>query len=303
MTVGALCGKTSPTLSTMSPAPVPSWPRWCRRTCFSMSRISAPSVPSERSRASTAREARALHGTARGDSAVGAPERRGVPPLRVAGILAVEHHDVKVHIEVEARAEALHERDGAGLRLAAGDAMCAVSPEHGLDEDAHQRGKHVGLEGREATQLERQREDPLTNGHRGQHPVDQVCCGARHAPCRAAWANASTLAREGHEQIVAAAVAMAAHESVGKDAAAQVPAKLLLDVVGQGPFVGLAGMVQKGLEMLANRVGDWPRCFGRWPGHPGGSRSALPHRTGNHRRPRARRRVCARRLRHACTPS
>jgi hypothetical protein len=46
---------------------------------------------------------------------------------------------------------------------------------------------------------------------------------------------------------------MAADEAMRKDAAAKVPPKLLLDVVRQRALIGLAGVSEKRLEVLAYR--------------------------------------------------
>ncbi len=64
--------------------------------------------------------------------------------------------------------------------------------------------------------------------------------------------DSAILARQGDKEIVAATVAVTAHETVRKDAALHVVAKLVLDVTGHGPFVSFACEREKGLEVLAN---------------------------------------------------
>jgi hypothetical protein len=73
------------------------------------------------------------------------------PALWVADENAIDRHEVKVHVQVDARSESLDMRYGAAHDVAELPPPSAhtVSREHRLDEDARERAKHVGAEGRE----------------------------------------------------------------------------------------------------------------------------------------------------------
>jgi hypothetical protein len=73
-----------------------------------------------------------------------------------------------------------------------------------------------------------------------------------HPASSAARTDTAPLTRIRDKQIVAACVAPKSHEPVRKNAAAQVGAKLLLDVARQRRLVGLARVPQKGLEVIAH---------------------------------------------------
>ena len=156
-----------------------------------------------------------------------------------------------MYVEVQA-AEALNTEHRAALGALDPGALRtrAVGRERGLNEDARQGGEHVGLEGGKPAHLERQRQDVLAHWHVGQDPVDQVRRAVGHAPARAARADRPAMTREGHEQIVAAGVAVAPGEALAKHPALEVRAQLLLDVPGQPALVVLAGVSEKRLEVL-----------------------------------------------------
>ena len=96
-----------------------------------------------------------------------------------------------------------------------------------------------------------QREDPLADGHFGQDAIDEVCGAVGHAPAAARGAEATPLAGEGHQAIVAAGIAVEPQKAVGQDPAAKVGAKLLLDEAGYG-LILLAGAHEERLELLAD---------------------------------------------------
>jgi hypothetical protein len=211
----------------------------------------------------------AVAGEPRRDASVDAPrdrlELRGVglvgrveehALLRVAAEDAVEEDGVKMNVQVQAAAEALHKRDRPTLPLLGALAPGAgpIAREDHLDKDAGDSREHVGLERREQAQLVGQREHELTHGHVGQDAIDQVGGGVGHAPAGAARAEAAALAREGHEQVAAARVAMAAREAIREDATAQVLAEFALDVARQRRGVRLARVREEGLERLAHHA-------------------------------------------------
>ena len=88
------------------------------------------------------------------------------------------------------RRESLNEGDRSAFVLLGSG---AGRPENLFDEHARQRGEHVGVECGEATQRERERQDPLSNGHARQHAIGEVrglvahaAVGATRADCRGA---------------------------------------------------------------------------------------------------------------------
>lgn len=87
-----------------------------------------------------------------------------------------------------------------------------------------QRREHVRAERRQGTKLERERKHPLPHGYSREHAIDQMGRDVGHAPASAARTDSARLAGEGHEEIVAALVAVGAHEAMGEDTAAQVAA-------------------------------------------------------------------------------
>jgi hypothetical protein len=126
-----------------------------------------------------------------------------------------------------------------------------------LDEDASERAGDVGPERGELTELEREREHPLSHGDGGEDAIDEVRGGVRPAASSAARADAAALATEGDEEIPTAVVAMESQEAVGEEAAGEVIAERLLDVARQTARVVLAGMIEEGLEIVADdRVED-----------------------------------------------
>jgi len=110
------------------------------------------------------------------------------PRFRLAGEHAIENDDVKVHMEIDRRPIPLHEIYRAALRVLEPAALRTrgVAGEDRLDDDAPERREHVGLEGREPSQLEGQGEDVLTNGNVRENPVHNGGARVCHAPSGAA---------------------------------------------------------------------------------------------------------------------
>ena len=86
---------------------------------------------------------------------------------------------------------------------------------HDLQHRCHQ----LRLRSQQQAQRNRQRQHPLAHRHRGDHRVDQVGRGPRHAPHFARGAKPSALAAECHQLVVAAVAAAQAQEAVRQDAA------------------------------------------------------------------------------------
>jgi hypothetical protein len=89
----------------------------------------------------------------------------------------------------------------------------------------------------------------LADGHLGQDAIDELCGGVGHASAAAGRAEATPLAREGDEAIVAASVAVDPQEAVGQDPAPEVRAQLLLDEAGRR-VLAFAGARQERLELF-----------------------------------------------------
>jgi hypothetical protein len=107
---------------------------------------------------------------------------------------------------------------------------------------------HRRLEGREPAQLERERQHELAHGNIWQNAIHKMGRATGHAPARTARTDPAIFARVGDEQIVAARVAVAPHESMREHAALQVRAELFLDVARQRFLVRLTRVSEKRLE-------------------------------------------------------
>ena len=154
------------------------------------------------------------------------------PRAVVASEHAVHEHHMKVHVEVEATAEPLHEHNGPALgsHMPSSSRSPLNHPEDGLHEQTCECSQYRGFQCCQHAKLVGKREHVLPKGHIGQHAVDKMCPGVGHASPGAAWAYASVFAREWHEQVMATVVAMRAHEAVREHAAAKVGTKLSLHV-------------------------------------------------------------------------
>src|ERR1019366_10343942 len=73
-----------------------------------------------------------------------------------------------------------------------------------------------------------------------------------HASCRAARTHATLFAREGHQHLVAASVAVKAYEAPRKIATRQVLGECVLDVLRQRACVLGARMLEKVPQVLAD---------------------------------------------------
>jgi hypothetical protein len=176
-------------------------------------------------------------------------------PLLVAREDAVEYEHMEVDVQVQA-AESLNCEYRSAPCIVNPDAIRSgtVARKDRLDEDARQRGEHVGLERGESAKLVRKREDVLPQGHVRQDSIDQERRDACHAPAAAARADASTVARKGDEKIVAAGVAPDPGKAFRKVAALDVGPELLLDVTGQPTFVVRASVSDEALQIRADKL-------------------------------------------------
>ena len=113
---------------------------------------------------------------------------------------AVERARVQMDVQIQARAEALDERDGARVKLAALAALLRrllVEARELLGVDARERPKHLGLRRCEQRQLEREGQDELPNRHRWQDAVDEVRRLRSHTPPCAARTQAAIFTQNG----------------------------------------------------------------------------------------------------------
>lgn len=148
------------------------------------------------------------------------------------GVDAVERQRVEVDVQIERRAEALDEADGAAL-LRANAPLPPRAPaqlrEQGPDEGAQHLAREPRVVGAAVTEWVGQREHPLTDRHLRQHAIDEVSRRICHATPATRRTEAAALAREGDEAVVAALVAVEPKEAVCENATAKERAKLLLD--------------------------------------------------------------------------
>src|SRR5450432_8411 len=76
--------------------------------------------------------------------------------------------------------------------------------------------------------------------------------GRTHSSRIAGWAHTPLLARQRHEQILAARPAACPQKAVRQDPALQVLAQLALDVLRQGTLVLLSGFCERRLKVLGD---------------------------------------------------
>ena len=123
--------------------------------------------------------------------------------------------------------------------------------EDGLHEDAQHLAAQRLIEGDAGAQGEGERQHVLAYRSLGENAVDQVRGGIRHAAPAARGTEATALAREGHQAVVAAVVAVQSQEAVRQDAAAKECAKLLLDEAGRG-LIPMARTREEAFQLLAD---------------------------------------------------
>ena len=150
---------------------------------------------------------------------------------------AVGEEGVVVGVEPQAVAEALDRGDGAGAGVV--DALEAEDPLgalaipgiDGANEDGEELAGELGVPGELPAQPERQGEDPLADRHARDDGVDEVGGLVGHAPAFAGWTQASDLAGQCHQRVVAAVGAADPGEATGQEPAAQIA----LETAGDEP--------------------------------------------------------------------
>ena len=148
---------------------------------------------------------------------------------------AVQYQRVKVHVQIERRAESL--RHGDGARTTVGDALApgaAAKPaQHSADIHGANVAAQVTIEGRQEAHREWERQHPLTDRRRGrQDAVDEMRGGVGHATTATRRTDTAPLARKGDQGVLAALAAAYAKEAAGENAAVQKSAQLGLDELG-----------------------------------------------------------------------
>lgn len=128
---------------------------------------------------------------------------------RVSIEKSVGNNDVKVHVEVQATAEALGKADGSAAQFlfrcgrrgeANSDPDGPLPPKDLLDEDAPHCRKRFRLLREHESQLEGDRQNPLTESNVGQDLVHEVRSRVRHPSGIATRTDPALLARESDEE-------------------------------------------------------------------------------------------------------
>ena len=118
---------------------------------------------------------------------------------------AIGHDHMEVYVQLQRRAEALNEGDGAGVR-----GLQTHSPgplprvgEERTDAGALHDGESAGVSREQKAQAVGERKDPLAVGYAGQHVVCEVNRGVRGAARAARGADPAFFARERDEEVLA----------------------------------------------------------------------------------------------------
>jgi hypothetical protein len=139
--------------------------------------------------------------------------------------------------QVERGAEALDERDPAAETAAHTHlplrSLLLIGEERAQKATQH-LAHELGVPGAPISKRKGKREHPLPHGHLRQHAIDEAGGGVGHSPSAAGRTKAAPLAGEGHQPIVATAVAVYPQETVGQDAARELRAHRAFDEVGDG---------------------------------------------------------------------
>jgi hypothetical protein len=152
--------------------------------------------------------------------------------LAVVGLAedAVEDDEVVMRVDVEGGAEAMKEADSSELGVRR--RSWARAPERGANRTQqdleHGAGDaHVVMEVR--TEALGEREHPLPCGHVWQHVVGEVGGNLAHAASVAGRADASALAGERDQPLVATVLTAGPSEAMGQNAALEVAPEVPLD--------------------------------------------------------------------------
>lgn len=210
----------------------------------------------------------------------GADEARRSLGRGAGHVNPVEGEGVEVHVQVEAAAEALDERDAAAAGAIAGLGEGALQLEELLSEEPQQARFELRVACDAHVEVGRQGEDVLPQRDVREHMVDEVRGGLGRAPGGAAGAERAVLAGKGDEALLLALRAADADEAFGQNAAVEVAAQGAADVArgvarGEECAQVLADdPVQRDLTGLAAAVGR------RDAGAGGGGHGRSPKASG-----------------------
>jgi hypothetical protein len=168
---------------------------------------------------------------------------------------AIQHQRMDVHVQVQRAAEPLN--DGHGTAAAAHHTgvpgPTTQKAEHHPERDADNRPTEMVVPRQLIAQPIGQTQDPLSDRYIGQHVIDQVRGTLRHAASATRCTEAASLARERHQPIVAAAVAVKPREPCGQAPAGEKFSELLLDETRQAfPVAPQGGFRTERLEVIAD---------------------------------------------------
>lgn len=118
---------------------------------------------------------------------------------------AIQLQHMKMQVQIEGIAKALHKGDGAASNLPVGGSETCPTPERTEDrvhEDVQDFTNQKCIVSQAKAQREGKRQYPLTNRHLRDDLIDKVGGGVRHAPATARAAKASPLTGKGNNPIL-----------------------------------------------------------------------------------------------------
>jgi hypothetical protein len=149
-------------------------------------------------------------------------------PLAFLREHAIDHEGMHVHIQIQGAAEALNDRDGPtpAVRHTIAPRTCTQEAEDGPHVHGHHCATQIVIPREEIAELVRQAQHPLPHGSVRQDVIHEMSRAFRHPSPAARRAKAASRARERHQAIVAARVAVKAGESRREAPARQERSKL-----------------------------------------------------------------------------
>src|SRR5207302_6949034 len=125
--------------------------------------------------------------------------------------------------------------------------------EHGADGDAEDLAAELVIPGEEVAQSVGQAEHPLAYGDVREDVINEVCRLLRDAAAGAAWTEAPSFAREGHEPLEGTVLAPNACKTSADRAAGQELPELALDEPGEAATLAvISDLPQEGFQVLAD---------------------------------------------------
>jgi hypothetical protein len=159
----------------------------------------------------------------------------------------------------------------------------AQAPEHGPDEHGDDPAAHVVIPRQLVPHAVREAQNPLPNGHVGEHVIEQVGGALGHPAPAATRTEGAPFTRKRDQPIEAAVATAKSREPAGKPATLQKVPELLLDEAGQAfPIAQADRLRAKGLEVIVHdlikrTLRGTPRFVprrGRGHSRPAGGRGA-----------------------------